>query len=349
MERVVQSRKNSLLLFVMLGYLPAFTHAQDYHLLYGLKGEWKFELGDDARRASPSFDDSKWEVIHVPAFWEDEGFPGYDGYAWYRKHFTADQSWKGKSLYLVLGRIDDVDEVYVNGKLVGGTGLFPPDYETAYNVDRVYYLSPLYLNIPGDNVIAVRVFDAELGGGIAQGKLGVYEDVNALTPDIPLADEWKFTTGDNLAWKEVRTDDSKWSGIVVPGFWEKQGFKDYDGYAWYRTTFRVPPAFAGKRLILLLGKIDDFDETYLNGELVGKTGMMGKKEVIGSQEYGHLRAYTISAEKLHANGENVLAVRVYDGFRDGGIYAGPIGFVTREKYLKWKDKSIKGWFDWIFK
>lgn len=30
-------------------------------------------------------------------------------------------------------------------------------------------------------------------------------------------------------------------------------------------------------------------------------------------------------------------------------YAGPIGFVTREKYLKWKDASTKGWFDWIFK
>ena len=42
------------------------------------------------------------------------------------------------ALYLVLGRIDDADEVYLNGKLIGKSGNFPPEYITAYNKVRRY-------------------------------------------------------------------------------------------------------------------------------------------------------------------------------------------------------------------
>ncbi len=330
--------------------VSTLAQAQDLRLLYGLRGDWKIELGDEKRWKDHSFDDSKWETVYAPAFWEDEGFPGYDGYAWYRKHFQAKEEWRGKSLVLQLGRIDDVDEVYVNGKLVGGTGSFPPDYESAYNMDRNYELPATFLNIPGDNVIAVRVYDDELGGGIYDGKSGVYEDRNALVPEATFEADWKFSTGDHLSWKEVNFDDSRWSTISVPGFWEVQGFPDYDGYAWYRLRFRISSELADKRLILLLGNIDDFDETYLNGKLIGKTGTMGK-EIVPNQstEYRDMRAYTIPSGQLRVGGDNVIAVRVYDGFKDGGIYRGPIGIVSRERFMKWRDAERESWFDWFVK
>jgi hypothetical protein len=363
--------RNSLL---MICLISSNVFSQDWKLLYGLRGDWKFEVGDDKRSAETKFDDSKWETIYAPSKWEDEGFPGYDGYAWYRKHFKADSDWKGKAIFLRLGHIDDVDEVFVNGRLVGRTGEFPPGYETAYNVERNYEIPLSFLNIPGDNVIAVRVYDDELGGGIADGKLGVYEDRNALIPEIPLAGEWKFKTGDDPLWKEKvvssekksggssstgkSTNNDAWDAIRVPGNWEYQGYgvsgsteyEGYDGYAWYRIHFFVPKEFADKRLILVLGKIDDFDETFVNGTLVGKTGKMGT-DVRNSNDWQKLRAYTLLPGQLLPGEDNVIAVRVFDGWRGGGIYSGPIGIVSRERFLKWQGKNHDGEtvLDWIFR
>ncbi|MEO8166808.1 MAG: sugar-binding domain-containing protein, partial [bacterium] len=162
--------------------------------------------------------------------------------------------------------------------------------------------------------------------------------------------DWKFQTGDDEHWKEQNLNDSKWRTLTVPGFWEVQGFPDYNGYAWYRLRFRVPDEFAAKRQILLLGNIDDFDETYLNGKLVGKTGTMGRDVTPNqSTEYSQLRAYTILPGQILRGQENVLAVRVFDGFKDGGIYRGPIGLVSRDRFMKWKNAEKSEWFDWFVK
>ena len=122
-----------------------------------LKGEWKFSIGDDMNWIKPEFNDENWENIKVPSPWENEGFNGYDGYAWYRKHFMAPINLKGKSVYLSMGYIDDCDEVFVNGHLIGFSGSFPPDYYTAYNAMRMYPCPQDLINFNSDNVIAVRV------------------------------------------------------------------------------------------------------------------------------------------------------------------------------------------------
>ena len=60
----------------------------EWDRILDLKGSWKFSIGDDKNWANSNFDDSNWETIHVPAFWEEEGFYGYNGYGWYRKEFV---------------------------------------------------------------------------------------------------------------------------------------------------------------------------------------------------------------------------------------------------------------------
>jgi hypothetical protein len=65
-----------------------------------------------------------------------------------------------------LGKIDDVDFTYFNGKLVGQMGQLPPDYETKWNVDRAYTIKTGWINWDQPNTIAVRVFDLVGGGGI---------------------------------------------------------------------------------------------------------------------------------------------------------------------------------------
>jgi hypothetical protein len=348
---MMQPKVVALILVLLLLPLSGNVRAQGLRTLLNLRGQWKIELGDEMKWADPKFDDSKWDKIRVPSSWEDEGYPGYDGYAWYRKHFTIDKELKNDVIYLQIGYVDDVSEVYLNGHMVGFEGQFPPNFITAYNVVRPYWVPQQYLNYNGDNVIAVRVYDQRLAGGITHGNAGLFEPRDYLEPDYDLSGTWKFAIGDNASWKDPDANDGTWSKVVVPAYWETQGFKNYDGFGWYRTRFKVPEKLLGERLILLLGKIDDFDETYLNGQLIGHTGRI-RKHVDPSDagnEYAQLRAYLIPSNLLVPGHENVLAVRVNDVYLHGGMYDGPIGLVAREKYREWKRDNEDRWnpFDWF--
>jgi hypothetical protein len=313
-----------------------------------LEGNWRFSIGDDTAWASPDFKDNNWEKVKVPSAWEDQGFHGYNGYAWYRKTFEVPKELIGSNFILNAGFIDDVDQTFVNGKLVGLSGGFPPNFRTAYDAQRKYFLSNELLK-EGKNEIAIRVYDIQLEGGIIRGPVGLsptksdFRIISELGLDINLSGIWKFKTGDNTQWKDYSEDDSRWKEIFVPAYWEVQGFKDYDGFAWYRKSFTLPEKFAGQKMVLMLGKIDDIDQTFINGTLVGSVGDWNFNDVPESfnqnNEWETIRGYYIPDNVLQPGKENTIAVRVYDGFIDGGIYQGPIGLITQEKYSKyWQSK-----------
>lgn len=343
MKTATTARITFLLCTAMM-LLPGTAKADEWNTILDLRGQWKFRTGDDPRWSASGTDDQKWETIFVPSAWEDEGFPGYDGYGWYRKTFTLPAAADDRALWLHLGYVDDVCEVYLNGRMVGASGSFPPDYRSAYDSYQQYRLPAGILKKGAANVIAVRVYDAQLSGGILRGKVGLYEMQNDIKPEVPLPGVWKFRTGDNMAWAAPSADDRQWQDALVPASWETMGLRDYDGFGWYRVKFRVPQSSRDKQLVLLLGRIDDIDETYLNGERIGKTGSMNSQKELSdfSEEYREVRAYTIPKDLLNDR-ENVLAVRVYDGFQQGGIYDGPIGIVTRDQYRKWRDSLEEGW------
>ena len=341
-----------ILLITLIGIQSSSNlFANDWDKLLNLRGRWKFSIGDDDRWASPNYNDRNWEEIKVPSPWEDQGFYGYDGDAWYRKHFYCSDEFKKKTIYLILGFIDDVDEVYLNGTLVGTSGSFPPDYNTAYNALRKYYIPESVFKFNSDNVIAVRVYDSQLEGGITSGDIGFYYQPYDIEPDIVLEGLWKFKTGDNKQWKEKNYTDKEWRQIFVPGYWENQGYKNYNGFAWYRKEFDFSNFPLDKRYVLMLGKIDDLDEAYLNGKLIGSTGKMydNENEINFDQEYSRFRGYYIPNDLL-IKGRNVIAVRVYDGYNVGGIYEGPIGIISQDKYTRfWRhQRSTKSIWEIIF-
>lgn len=309
-----------------------------------MEGKWKFSIGDDSLWANPKYDDDDWEEVTAPSSWENEGYHGYNGYAWYRKHFKVSSKYKNQTLNIHLGTIDDVDEVYINGNLVGFSGSFPPQYETAYNVWRSYPVPRSYLRYDKDNVIAVRVYDSEQAGGITQGNLGLYKYSFFVEKEIDLEGEWKFTIGDNLSWKETNFNDKAWSNIIVPGNWNSKNLRDYDGYAWYRKKVYIPSKLKNNKLILLLGKIDDVDQTFINGKQIGNTGDFDllPEDYQQNGKYRELRGYYISKDVIQYDKENVISVRVYDGYNIGGIYEGPVGIVTQEYYTKYWNKMKKG-------
>jgi sialate O-acetylesterase len=322
----------------------------DLRQIINLSGNWKFEIGDNSEWINPLFNDDQWEKILVPSTWEEEGFPGYDGYAWYRIHFTIDSSYKDQVLYLILGKIDDVDETYLNGYMIGYKGSLLPNFVTWAHFTRRYRLNNACLNFEGENVLVVRVFDYGGVGGIKFGKNGIYVAEEAFVPELDLSGTWKFQLGDDGRYSDPEYNDTGWQSVPVPALWSCYDLKDYDGFAWYRKSFFLNNNYDGTQLILLLGIIDDMDEVYLNGQRIGETGNIDDNPdhiQINDKDWQTLRAYSIPKNILNIDGKNLLSVRVYDGTIYGGIYDGPIGITTRERFQK-RHKRKKTFFDFIF-
>jgi sialate O-acetylesterase len=99
--------------------------------------------------------------------------------------------------------------------------------------------------------------------------------------------------------------------MQVPGLWEEQSLKDFDGVVWFRKTINIAAADAGKPAEISLGTIDDNDDTYINGSKVGST-----------KGYNIDRKYKIPAGVLK-EGTNLIAVRVEDTGGGGGMYGNP--------------------------
>ena len=85
-----------------------------------------------------------------------------------------------------------------------------------------------------------------------------------------------------------------------------------DGAVWFRREVTVPETWAGAELALSLGAVDDFDVTYWNGERIGATGAETP------QYWSAPRRYKIPGRLVKA-GRNVLAVRVFDHYGNGGF------------------------------
>ncbi|PTB88376.1 glycoside hydrolase, partial [Marivirga lumbricoides] len=165
----------------------------------------------------------------------------YDGFAWYRIHFDGTTLNQSELYFLVLGFIDDVDETYINGKLIGKSGSFPPRNRTAYNSHRSYSIPSEAINFKGDNVIAVRVFDEMGSGGIVAGEIGLYtlKKLNSSQMLQNLYGVWKFNKFNKSGFENPELDDSGWEDILAPAYWDNHGYKTLDGTAWYRKHFTL--------------------------------------------------------------------------------------------------------------
>jgi hypothetical protein len=316
-----------ILTFVMVFGISFQSFGNGYYYELSLEGYWKFSIGDNQEWSKRLFNDDNWSEIKVPARWEDEGYRGYDGFAWYRKQIRIPSVFKNRNVYLELGYVDDVDEVYFNGEKIGQTGTFPPIYETAYNSFRKYLIPYYLLNITGENTIAVRTYDAQLEGGIIRGKVRLVAGDIAVVPEISLNGYWNFELG-RTAGESHR--------IIVPGEWENQGFFNYDGYAVYSKTVNIPEELANKKLIFLAGRIDDDDRLYINGQLIAQTGSY--EGGANNEMYTEFRNYFIPKNVVKP-GENMVEIRVYDRMGEGGILEGNVGFITQKKFIEyWKMK-----------
>ena len=119
---------------------------------------------------------------------------------------------QGKTILLNLGKIDDCDQTFFNGKRIGATGKMPPRYATAWENIRLYRLDPKLVR-PGENVVAVRVYNGESKGGMYDAGASTLEAEGPFDPLSPAGDGGGYLNG---------------------------------GIGWYRKTFATPPEAVGK-------------------------------------------------------------------------------------------------------
>jgi hypothetical protein len=129
-------------------------------------------------------------------------------------------------------------------------------------------------------------------------------------------------------WQLPFFDDRKWDQKPVPGYWgelEIMGSRRYFiGDGWYRFRTEIPVTWKNKQVSLTMGAIDDTDETYLNGVLIGKT-------TTGTSNWWTApRRYLLPPESIRFGCENVFSVKVTNTMGDAGIWRAPVALVTED-------------------
>ena len=111
-----------------------------------------------------------------------------------------------------------------------------------------------------------------------------------------------------MDWAQSDWDDRRWPTLQAPGIWEDQGLADLDGVVWLRRSIALTANQAASATQLDLGLVDDCDESFVNGQFIGKTC-----------GWDTPRHYPLPFGVLKA-GHNTIAVRVTDTGGGGGLH-----------------------------
>ena len=133
----------------------------------------------------------------------------------------------------------------------------------------------------------------------------------------------------NDTWKNENFTTENWQDAILPGAWELNGFPNMNGEVYYRKEVELSATQANQTSKISLSAIDDNDDTYINGKLVGST-----------QAWDALRVYDIPKNTLK-NGNNVIAVKVEDGYGGGGFHG-----AAEEMFLQMGEEKIPLSGDW---
>jgi beta-galactosidase len=298
---------------------------------------WKFQ--PEAPEINPAFDDSSWTPANhtttsnpnVPStdtlLADDYGF--HYGFVWYRGHFTATGT---ETKFTIRAR--QSFEVFLNGTPIGegDTNLSDPPH--TYSRNFTFSIPPSLLKAGQDNVIAVLTEslghdEGWLAGPLAQSPQGI---LTASIPNGP-AITWRLQGdaggeqpsdterglmnasglyGERNGWYQPNFDDSSWSTVTLPDSWSSRSVTAPIG--WYRTHFTLNlPAGQSTPVGLVIPHASDKAVIWLNGWLVGRYW----------EQKGPQHEFYLPQGILNPNGDNVLAIAVWNRGHAGGLTSVP--------------------------
>ncbi|UCE06641.1 MAG: glycosyl hydrolase family 2 [bacterium] len=147
---------------------------------------WENLFFKDENCSATNLGDNTWDEMTLPTLWEKTALGNFDGAVWFRKEIKIPSNWIGRALVLHLGPIDDMDETYVNGVILGSTLK-----QGFWQTDRIYSIPD---SVVQDSVvhIAVRVIDTQGGGGIWGDQNSMFLLCDSSEQTISLAGSWKY-------------------------------------------------------------------------------------------------------------------------------------------------------------
>lgn len=171
---------------------------------------------------------------------------------------------------------------------------------------------------------------------------------------VDLAGTWliKAEQSVNQTLPEKEEMDSWEEVIPCLGWWNAdfskvQNLAAYIGYVWYGKTFTLPEDYPEGTYVLSLGGMDEADMVWVNGKLVGYSGMNADTWEPEYDAWDKVRAYEVSSEDLVFGGENVVYVLVHNQSGDGGWYAGHPRLFTQAAYDAYTAQESGGLFRFV--
>ncbi len=245
--------------------------------------------------------DSDWPTMQVPGLWEKAGWPGWDGFMWYRKEVELPASWAGKDVVVHLGPINDYDRNWFNGEFIGQ--FEEPDKVTT---QREYKVKGEWVKA-GRNVLAVRVFDRGGQGGLF-GEPEVLWVALASDSDgkrIPLAGEWRCKPSLSLGEEPQPTPLVRPNWPHTPTVLNNAMIQPLVPYAirgaiWYQGESNASRAYQYRTLFPLM--IEDWRQDWGQGDFpflfVQLANFMARADEPGESTWAELReAQLMTLEK----------------------------------------------------
>ena len=241
---------------------------------------------DSASWRRPDFDDSKWISVQLPQRFDYDLLPRFDGVAWFRREISIPENVVKSDLTIHVGRIDDENTVFMNGKKLGEN---LQEYKTKVLKS-------------GKNVIAIRIKDYWERGGFLDPASDF--KISSGNWKQSLAGEWKMGIG-NLSFLWIRTPSAHpnliYNGMLSPIF--QYPFK---GAIWYQGENNV--LFAKQYRDVIPVMISDWRKHFCSGEfpfyLVQLPNMnsINQDSQHGGSDWAELRESQTAALKLPNTG-----------------------------------------------
>ena len=308
--------------------------------------KWEFHLDADRKHmerpsrfheyAPANFNDAEWANIEIGRPWANQGYADYEGGAWYRTKLTIAADRVRPVQMYIEGKYQSI-EVYVNGRSTAFVG--------SVNIME----RPLIVNIgstavrDGENTVALYVYGGTNRAGI--DRINVYQPIfDWASPSLKkgadqqyssyanspvvipyshkkvakVPTQWKFRLDERLDERRLNPlldreyaapgfDDSAWADIKIGRAWEAQGYAGYNGGAWYRAQIKMD-AKEGQPVHLAFGGVDQQATVYVNGHWVGEHNKWSRPFILDI------------SDQVRRDGENTVALYVFDGEGMGGIY-----------------------------
>jgi len=133
---------------------------------------------------------------------------------------------------------------------------------------------------------------------------------------------WKFHAGEgkDSSWNAKNYRDQHWASVVSDKPLKEQGQLLQLGFGWYRKQLVFPAPMQQKiaeaeGVQIDLGQFAACEEVYVNGILVGKTGEFPPNF---AGYFDQQRRYFVPLEALDLTGDNVIAIKFFDGWSPNG-------------------------------